>query len=119
MLERTAVGDFLRANGWEVDQARSGGKRFTLAWSNKAIFVAYAAQFRGGGELKAWLNLHGETQRDFAKRVRVTPGMMSHLILGRSSPGGDLALRIEEATDGAIKSDRWPQGTRANLCVWK
>lgn len=58
--------------------------------------------------LKAYLEMSGRTQAEFAAAVGVTQGRISHLVvLPDDSPSLALARRIREASNGAVGLDDW------------
>ncbi|WP_370687535.1 helix-turn-helix domain-containing protein [Epibacterium sp. MM17-32] len=57
--------------------------------------------------LSEYLTEAGVTQSEFAARVGVTQGVISRLSSGHSLPGLALAVRIENATNGAVKAQNW------------
>lgn len=46
-------------------------------------------------------------QAELAKRVGVSCGYMSELVKGDKTPGLELAVRIEDATGGAVPARSW------------
>ena len=62
---------------------------------------------RGGHLLKAWLDLHEQTQTDFARSVICTKSYIGLLLDALATPGLHLAVRIEKATDGFIPPRAW------------
>jgi plasmid maintenance system antidote protein VapI len=46
-------------------------------------------------------------QKDFAEAVEIGPDFLSHLLRGRKRPSLDTAVRIEEASDGAVPTKSW------------
>lgn len=60
-------------------------------------------------KLKAYLELSGRTQSEFAIAAGTTQGRISHLInIPDETPSLGLARRIRDASDGAIGLDEWP-----------
>lgn len=49
----------------------------------------------------------GEKQEDFADRVGKTKQMIWMLVAGKTRPGLDLALTIQEATRGRVPVEIW------------
>ncbi|WP_411051968.1 helix-turn-helix domain-containing protein [Tritonibacter sp. SIMBA_163] len=64
--------------------------------------------------LSEYLNKTGITQSEFAARVGVTQGVISRLSTGHKQPGLALAIRIEFATNGAVKPHIWVQPCMAD-----
>ena len=52
--------------------------------------------------LSQYLQASGTTQRAFAALVSVSPSYINEIAKGTKSPGLRLALRIQDATDGAV-----------------
>jgi DNA-binding transcriptional regulator YdaS (Cro superfamily) len=53
--------------------------------------------------LSEYLRSHELTQRQFADRMGVTPGMVWHWLNGASRITAERACQIEAVTDGAVK----------------
>lgn len=57
--------------------------------------------------LKTYLDKRALTQSDFAEVVGTTPATISRIIKGKFRPGLELAVKIAEATDGAVPVSSW------------
>lgn len=55
--------------------------------------------------LPAWRWLHGISQAELARRVGVSGFTMSVIESGQNYAGAEVALRIEEATGGAVRAE--------------
>jgi transcriptional regulator with XRE-family HTH domain len=53
-------------------------------------------------KLKAWLNKEGLSKTEFAKKVGITRHALYLYLKGKRQPRLDIALRIEEATNGEV-----------------
>ena len=54
-------------------------------------------------KLREFLKIHGITQTQFAQKVGVTNGLISLITRHKKNPSISLVIRIEEATNGAVK----------------
>lgn len=57
-----------------------------------------------GRKLKRWIDDQGLTQREMAVRLGISEQHMSGILCGRDLPSRDLAFRIEDETEGAVKA---------------
>lgn len=57
--------------------------------------------------LRTFLTQTKTKQAELAKRVGVSCGYMSELVKGDKTPGLELAVKIEDATGGAVKARSW------------
>lgn len=57
--------------------------------------------------LRTFLAQTRTKQAELAKRVGVSCGYMSELVKGDKTPGLELAVRIEDATGGAVPARSW------------
>jgi len=55
-------------------------------------------------DLHTYLKKKKLSQGDFAKKVGVTAGCISHLVRGIRRPRADLAVRIQAATGGRVRA---------------
>lgn len=55
--------------------------------------------------LADWLKQNGIRRRDFAARIRVTPGMIGDYCSGKSWPGRDVMKRIAAETGGDVTAN--------------
>jgi DNA-binding transcriptional regulator YdaS (Cro superfamily) len=67
--------------------------------------------------LKDYCQLH--TQAKLARDLRITPGMVYQWLSGRRKIGANTAIRIEQATQGAVprwelRPDLWERPTASN-----
>ncbi|MDD3759789.1 MAG: YdaS family helix-turn-helix protein [Acidithiobacillus sp.] len=67
--------------------------------------------------LKDYCQLH--TQAKLARALRITPGMVYQWLSGRRKIGANTAIRIEQATQGAVprwelRPDLWERPTSQN-----
>lgn len=53
-------------------------------------------------KLNDYLEKTKQTKTDFAGVIGITTGMVSHIATGRKIPSLDLALKIQDATEGAV-----------------
>ncbi len=61
-------------------------------------------------KLSEYLKETGQTYRQFASKVPMSPSFLSELLSeGRKSPSVDLALKIQKATGGAVEITDWPK----------
>ncbi len=58
-------------------------------------------------KLRSYLKETGTRQAELAKRVGVSFGHMSALVNGDKTPGLELAVRIEDATEGRVPARSW------------
>lgn len=65
------------------------------------------ANNRRMSKLRAYLIETKTRQSDLAKKVGVSFGYMSELVAGGKTPGLELAVRIEDATGGAVRARDW------------
>ena len=63
----------------------------------------------GMNRLKQYLVDADMTQERFAGLVGVKQSVVSRLASGAAHPSPELALRIEDATEGAVKLHDWPR----------
>ncbi len=54
-------------------------------------------------DLKTYLEEHGVTQSELARRVGVTPGMVWQWINGHRPVAAEKVIPIEQATDGVVQ----------------
>jgi transcriptional regulator with XRE-family HTH domain len=54
--------------------------------------------------LRLWLIEHKMTARTFAAQLGVSGGAVSQWIHRQRSPGLEMAFRIQDATDGAVRA---------------
>jgi DNA-binding transcriptional regulator YdaS (Cro superfamily) len=60
--------------------------------------------------IASYLEKHGLSQEQFAKKLGVSQGLIWQWINGRTKISPDRALRIEEATNGEVtREDLFPQ----------
>lgn len=57
--------------------------------------------------LSEWLQEKGTSQEAFASAVGASQGQISRLLSGARGPGLSLAMKIEEATAGAVPASSW------------
>jgi len=57
--------------------------------------------------LASYLDASGESDASFARRIRGSRSGVCRYKQGLRKPGRDLALRIEEATGGAVPAKSW------------
>lgn len=58
-------------------------------------------------KLRTYLVDMGEKQGDFAKNIDISPAYLSQIMAGDRTPSLDLAVLIEDATDGAVPARWW------------
>ena len=63
--------------------------------------------------LKAYLQQAGETQAAFAERVSTTPATISRLVAGTLKPSLELALEIDDKTQGKVPVSVWRSGKQS------
>ena len=62
----------------------------------------------GASRLRAWLAAQGGyAQQELAKDLKVSAGMVSHLVTGRARPSMPLAHLLEARTRGAVSVSDW------------
>ncbi|WP_323021206.1 hypothetical protein [Pararhodobacter sp.] len=57
--------------------------------------------------LREFISQSGESQRTWASRFGITEGHLSSLMSGRKGISGQLALRIDRMTEGAVPFSSW------------
>jgi transcriptional regulator with XRE-family HTH domain len=57
--------------------------------------------------LRAWLDEHGMSQRDFSALARISEGLISRYLSGDVAPGPLAIERIQRATGGEITLIDW------------
>jgi len=63
-------------------------------------------------KLRDYLKENGLTQAKFAKKAKVSQGVVSAIIRGRYNPTFDLLTRISKATKGAFKPEDFERKLR-------
>lgn len=58
-------------------------------------------------QLRTFLSQTRTKQAELAKRLGVSCGYMSELVKGDKTPGLELAVKIEDATGGAVPARSW------------
>lgn len=67
--------------------------------------------------LQHWLAATGTRRVDFAARVGVSERTIGHLSTGDVRPSSALAMRIEQATAGAVTAADWPPRHNGKLAL--
>ena len=67
--------------------------------------------------LRTYLSVTGESQRDFAKRVRVSPSHLSEIISLRKQPSLALAFEISRATNQRVPVECWDTSGQSEQAV--
>jgi len=62
---------------------------------------------RGAALLRAWLDGQGLSQADLARRCGVGEASVCRWLRGTRRPGLDLAIAVEQLTDGAVPAASW------------
>lgn len=68
--------------------------------------------------LRRWLDRYGVTAYEFGKAARINLASCSYIIRGKALPDLINALKIEVATNGAVKPADWLK-TRLGRARWK
>lgn len=58
-------------------------------------------------KFRAYIDASADPQRTIAGRLGISSGHLGDLLSGRRTPGLELAVRIEAATDGAVPVSSW------------
>jgi transcriptional regulator with XRE-family HTH domain len=58
-------------------------------------------------KLKAWITDNNLTQREFAAMVGLSPTAVHQLLRGRNAPSVVAAIKIDDATGGAVPVRSW------------
>lgn len=58
-------------------------------------------------ELAKYRNKKKLSQRDLAKQIGISQGVLSRFEAGLATPGLEMAFRIQRVTGGAVKAQSW------------
>ena len=58
-------------------------------------------------DLKRYLSNNDETQEQFAERVGVKQATISRILRGKAQPSPELAIKIQDATQGKVPWTGW------------
>lgn len=61
------------------------------------------------GTLSEYQSSSGLTQRALAERLKISKSFLNEILRGEKAPSVSTAIRIAEATDGAVPITSWPK----------
>ena len=59
------------------------------------------------GDLKTYIDKKGISQADFARLIKVDPSALSRYLSGKRLPPPQVAIRIQNATQGFVSFQHW------------